>query len=92
MVGSALFAVYADNFGKFNETYGSLGAVVVLLLWLNLTAYVVLFGAELNAETERQTVHDTTKGRPRRLGERDAYAADTVGETAEQVKARRRAR
>jgi len=87
MIGSGLFAVYADNFGKFNETYGSLGAVVVLLLWLNLTAYVILFGAELNAETERQTKKDTTEGRPRRMGQRDAYAADTVGPTAEQVKA-----
>ena len=47
---------------------------------------VVIVGAELNAELERQTVADTTKGPDRPIGSRDAYAADTVGETAEQVK------
>jgi membrane protein len=89
ILGSALFALYADRIGNFNETYGSLGAVVVLLLWLNLTSYIVLLGAELNAETERQTAEDTTEGRPQPIGHRDAYAADTVGGTAEQVKAQK---
>jgi membrane protein len=57
------------------------------MLWLFLTAYVVVLGAELNAETERQTAQDTTIGRDRPLGARDAQAADTLGPTAEQVKA-----
>jgi membrane protein len=78
LVASILFSVYVSNFGSYNETYGSLGAVVVVMLWLYLTALVIILGAELNCELERQTARDTTEGRPRRLGERDAYAADTV--------------
>ncbi|WP_174298468.1 YihY/virulence factor BrkB family protein [Sphingomonas bacterium] len=48
------FGLYAKNFGHYGATYGSLGAVVVLLLWLYLSAYVLLLGAELNAEPERE--------------------------------------
>jgi membrane protein len=75
---SILFSIYVSNFGSYNETYGSLGAVVVVMLWLYLTALVIILGAELNCELERQTARDTTKGPPRRLGDRGAYAADTV--------------
>jgi membrane protein len=78
LVGSVAFAVYVNNFGKFNETYGTLGAVVVLLLWLFLTAYVIVLGAELDAESERQTRRDSTQGERQPLGQRDAYVADTV--------------
>lgn len=78
LAGSGLFALYADRFGNFNKTYGSLGAVVVLMLWLFLTGFIVILGAELNAEAERQTAYDTTTGRSQPLGGRDAYAADTV--------------
>ncbi len=49
------------------------------MLWLFLTAVVILIGAEVNAESERQTRQDTTKGEARPLGRRRAYAADTVG-------------
>ncbi|MBW3547686.1 MAG: YihY/virulence factor BrkB family protein [Actinobacteria bacterium] len=80
LVGSSLFSVYANNFGNFNETYGTLSAVIVLLLWLSLTAFVILLGAEINAETEHQTARDSTTGPERPRGERDAYVADTVGE------------
>ena len=66
VIGSVLFAVYVNNFGSYNDTYGSIGAVVVLMLWLYLTAFVVLLGAELNAEAERQTSHGTGDGSPRR--------------------------
>lgn len=78
VAGSFVFAVYVDNFGSYSKTYGSLGAIVVLLLWLNLTAYVVVVGAELDSELERQTAEDTTKGPEQPLGERQAFAADTV--------------
>jgi membrane protein len=56
MLASVGFAVYVDNFGNYGETYGALSGVVVLLLWLWITAFVVLLGAEINAESERQTV------------------------------------
>lgn len=48
------FGIYVANFGNYNATYGSLGAVVVLLTWLYLSSYILLFGAELNAEFEVQ--------------------------------------
>jgi membrane protein len=80
LVGSALFSWYVSNFGSYNETYGSLGAVVVLLMWLWLSALIVLLGAELNAEMEHQTERDTTDDAPAPLGQRGAYVADTVGE------------
>lgn len=78
LVASVGFSVYVRNFGSYNETYGSLAAVVVLLLWLFLTAYAVVFGAELDSEAERQTIKDSTKGPGQPLGQRRAYAADTV--------------
>lgn len=77
--GCVLFSVYVSNFGSFDETYGSLGAVVILLLWLNLTAYLIGFGAEINAEMEHQTRRDTTKGPERPIGTRGAAMADSVG-------------
>ncbi len=86
VIGSVLFAVYVSNFGKYNETYGSLGAVVVLLLWLYLSAFIVLLGAEINAEMELQTARDTTKGAEQPMGTRDAYAADSVGPSTEDLK------
>jgi membrane protein len=81
VIASALFSLYTANFGQYNETYGALAAVVVVMLWLYISAYVVIAGAEVNAELERQTVRDTTVGRRRRMGERNAYAADTLGES-----------
>lgn len=55
LVGAtALFSVYVGNFGNYNETYGTLGGVIVLLTWLWLSAYIILLGAELNSELERQ--------------------------------------
>jgi membrane protein len=53
IVVSGLFGLYVGNFGSYNKTYGSLGAVVIFLVWLWLTNVAILFGAELNAETER---------------------------------------
>ena len=81
LVGSILFSVYANNFGSYNETYGVFAGVIVLLLWLFLTAYVIVLGAEFDAEAERQTARDSTVGHDQPLGARRAYAADTVGTT-----------
>lgn len=83
LLGSAGFSLYVSNFGSYNETYGSVGAVVVLLLWFNVSAYVILLGAELNAEIEHQTARDTTVSddgvTERPQGERGAVMADSVG-------------
>jgi membrane protein len=79
LIGSGLFSIYVQNFGSYNETYGSLGAVVILLMWFWLSAFIVLMGAELNAEMEHQTARDTTRGPARPMGERGAQVADTVG-------------
>lgn len=73
------FGFYAANFASYNATYGALGAVVVFLMWLYLSSYILLLGAELNSELEHQTAKDTTKGAPRPMGEREAYVADTLG-------------
>jgi membrane protein len=80
ILGSVLFSLYVNNFGSYNKTYGALAGVVVLMLWLYLTSYIVLLGAEINAESERQTRQDTTKGEAVPMGERGAEAADQVAE------------
>ncbi|MES2494752.1 MAG: YihY/virulence factor BrkB family protein [Pseudomonadota bacterium] len=70
------FGFYAAHFGGYDATYGSLSAIVVLLMWLYISAYAVLIGALVNAEAERQTAQDTTTGRSRPLGSRGATVAD----------------
>lgn len=72
------FGYYAANISDYNATYGSLAAVVIFLMWLFLSAYAVLIGAEINAETERQTFRDSTIGKDRPIGERGAVMADNV--------------
>lgn len=76
---SALFSWYAASFGKFNETYGSLGAAIGFMTWLWISAIVILLGAELDAEMEHQTARDTTTGAEKPMGARGARMADTVG-------------
>ena len=79
MVGSLAFSTYIDGVSALGVTYGSLGAMVALMLWLWFSLMVVLIGAVLNAEIEHQTAHDTTTGEPEPLGARGAAMADTVG-------------
>jgi membrane protein len=76
IVGSVVFSLYVNNFGSYNKTYGALAGVVVLLLWMYLTSYIVLLGAEINSESEYQTAADTTKGSSRPMGARGAVKAD----------------
>ncbi len=77
------FGLYVANFGNYDATYGSLGAIVVMLTWLSLSAYVFLLGAELNAELERQTAQDTTTGPARPRGLRHAAVADAPAAAVE---------
>jgi membrane protein len=86
VLGSLAFSLYVNNFGSYNKTYGTLAGVVILLLWLYLTSYIILLGAEINAESEKQTKQDTTKGPPLPMGERRAEAADTVADPPEPAK------
>ncbi len=77
LVATIGFGFYAANFGHYDATYGSLGAVVILLMWFYVSAYAVLLGAVINAEAERQTARDTTTGPARPMGKRGATMADT---------------
>jgi membrane protein len=77
---SLAFSYYLSNFADYDATYGSLGAVIGLMMWMWLTSIVILVGAELNAEIEHQTARDSTVGREKPLGARGAAMADSVGE------------
>ncbi len=78
VVGSVVFSLYVNNFGSYNKTYGALAGVIVLMLWMYLTSYIVLLGAEINSESEYQTAADTTRGEARPMGRRGATKADDV--------------
>lgn len=82
ILASAGFAFYVANFGAYNESFGALGGVIVLLLWFWISAFVVLMGAELNAELEAQTRKDTTVGPDAPMGRRGATKADRPGRAA----------
>lgn len=76
LLGSMAFSWYVSNFGSYDDLYGSFAAVAILMLWLFLTAFIVLMGAEINSEMEHQTRYDTTIGIDKPMGERNAYHAD----------------
>jgi membrane protein len=78
LIASAGFAAYVQVAGNFAATYGALAGVIVVMLWLYLTAFSILLGAEFNAESERQTAVDTTVGDPQPMGRRDPHVADTL--------------
>ncbi|SFE14124.1 YihY/virulence factor BrkB family protein [Roseivivax sediminis] len=84
VAGTIGFSAYVQNFGSYNETYGTLGGVIILLTWLWLSAFIVLLGAEFNAEMEHHTSADTTIGPRRPMGERGAVKADTLPTAASQ--------
>ena len=73
------FSFYVENFGSYNETFGAIAGVVILLLWLWISAFIVLLGAEVDGEMEAQTRKDTTVGPDRPMGQRGAYKADHLG-------------
>ena len=79
LLSSVLFSWYIAHFGAYNATYGSLGAAVGMMMWMWISAIVILLGGELNAEIEHQTAKDSTVGSEKPLGERGAVMADTIG-------------
>ncbi|HEU5018522.1 MAG TPA: YihY/virulence factor BrkB family protein [Pseudolabrys sp.] len=79
IAASILFSWYTANFGSYNKTYGSLGAIVGFMVWIWISMIVVLLGGELNAELEHQTRRDTTTNEGKPMGQRSAYVADTLG-------------
>lgn len=76
LIISWAFSFFVRNFGQYEATYGGISAVIILLLWFWLTAMTVIIGAELNAEMERQTLADTTRGPERPIGKRHARMSD----------------
>jgi len=79
LAASVLFSWYAANFGNFNQTYGSLGAVIGFMIWLWISAIVILLGAELDAEIEHRTARDSTAGAARPIGPRGTRVGNTAG-------------
>jgi membrane protein len=78
IIGSSLLSWYLSNFANYSATYGSLGAAIGLMMWMWMSAIIVLWGAELNSEIERQLTLDTGAERPKPLGACDAVMADTL--------------
>lgn len=78
LISSILFSMYISNFANYDKMYGSFAAVIILMLWFYITAYLILLGAEINSEMEHQTRKDTTIGKDRPMGQRNAYHADHV--------------
>jgi membrane protein len=80
------FSFYLRNFADYNATYGSLGAVIGLMMWTWISVIILIVGAETNAEMEHQTARDSTIGdRDKPMGECGAVMADTLGKTAEEL-------
>jgi membrane protein len=85
MMASGAFSFYLRNFADYNATYGSLGAVIGLMMWTWISVIILIVGAELNAEMEHQTAVDSTTGEPKPMGMRGATVADTVATPSEET-------
>jgi membrane protein len=81
LIGSGLLSYYLSNYGNYDATYGSLGAAIGLMIWMWMSAIVILLGAELNSEIEHQTMKDSTEGNDKPIGVRGAKMADTIGQS-----------
>ncbi|MBB4187222.1 YihY/virulence factor BrkB family protein [Sinorhizobium terangae] len=80
---SWIFSYYLENFANYNATYGALGVLVGLMMWVWLSVMILIVGALINAELEHQTAVDSTTGKPLPMGKRGAYVADTLGKSAD---------
>ena len=76
---SALLSFYLGTYAHYDVTYGSLGAGIGMMMWMWVSAIVILLGAELNSEIEHQTAKDSTVNQNKPLGARGAVMADTIG-------------
>ncbi|HSU00952.1 MAG TPA: YihY/virulence factor BrkB family protein [Nocardioides sp.] len=76
--GSVALFVYVQNLGTYGTIYGSLAGVAISMFWLWLTVLLVVLGAAVNGESERQTTYDSTTGPERPMGQRGAVVADTT--------------
>ncbi|MDA3922165.1 MAG: YihY/virulence factor BrkB family protein [Salinisphaera sp.] len=85
ILGSLAFSVYVAFSNSYSATYGSLGAVVVVLTWLYITVLIMLVGGEINAQIEFQTAEDTTVSGHKPMGERGAFVADNVARRADDI-------
>lgn len=83
MIASIGFSFYVSNFASYNESFGSMAGVIILLMWLWISAYIILLGAEFNAEIEAQTAEDTTVGSDESMGSRGAAKADKLGASSD---------
>ena len=79
---SAAFFGYVRTLSTYETTYGSLAGVVISMVWVWVSVLLVVAGAAVNGESERQTHHDSTVGPDQPLGRRGAVVADTVPEGA----------
>ncbi len=75
---SVALLAYVQTLGSYETTYGPLAGVAISMFWLWITVFLVIVGASVNAETERQTVRDSTVGPERPLGKRGAVVADSA--------------
>ncbi len=75
---SIAFLAYAQSLGSYEATYGSLAGVAISMFWVWVTVFLVIVGAAVNAEAERETRRDSTVGPDRPLGERGAVVADSA--------------
>jgi membrane protein len=83
LLGSLAFRFYVVNFGSYNETYGAIGGVMVLMLWLYLTGLVIIIGAEMSAEIEHASPHGKAEGEKVQPGKRKVIGPRAAREFAE---------
>ncbi|WP_136619719.1 MULTISPECIES: YihY/virulence factor BrkB family protein, partial [Mesorhizobium] len=83
IAASWLVSFYLQHFANYNATYGSLGAVVGLMMWTWISVIILIAGAAINAEMEHQTAIDSTTGPALPMGKRGAVVADTLGKVAD---------
>ncbi|THK36088.1 YihY/virulence factor BrkB family protein [Ensifer sp. MPMI2T] len=83
LAASWIFSFYLEHFANYNATYGALGVLIGLMMWVWISVIILIVGALINAELEHQTTVDSTTGKPQPMGQRGAHVADTLGKAAD---------